>query len=76
MVSKQRINARRRQRRPAVTCAGSCHARSAQLLTDVDDVPRAQLAGVRGGARLRIGSSRDADGERNRVHLVVTSPPF
>ena len=76
VVSQQRINARRRQTPPRRDLRQIVSRKSAQLLTDVDDATRARLAGVRGGARLRIGSSRDADGEPDSVHLVVTSPPF
>ena len=67
VVSKQRINARRRQAPPRHGLRRVVSARSAQLLEDVDDV-RARLAGVRGGARQRPAMTRT---EGESVHLVV-----
>jgi hypothetical protein len=76
VVSQQRINARRRQTPPRRDLRQIVARKSAQLLKDVDEATRMRLGRVRGGARLRIASSRTADGAPGSVHLVVTSPPF
>jgi hypothetical protein len=76
VASQRKINARRGQTPPRRDLRQIVARKSAQLLRDVDAATRARLAGVRRAARLRVGSSRDVDGEPASVHLVVTSPPF